>query len=61
MKMSAYIDQYIGTEIFPGLPTSRRFNNSNRAIVVTAAVTPNARMGSLQYLPRLYLFSSCRW
>jgi hypothetical protein len=51
MKMSVYIDQYIGTEIFPGLPTSRRFNNSNRAIVVTAAVT----------LPRLYLFSSGRW
>jgi hypothetical protein len=40
MEMSVYIDQYIGTEIFPGLPTSRRFDaHVHRAIVVIAAAT----------------------
>ena len=41
MKMSVYIDQHIGAEIFPNFPTSRHFRQDQpRAVTSRAVVRP---------------------
>jgi hypothetical protein len=66
MKVSLYIDLWIGAEIFPSFPYFPALQHDQARPQFLRPCyrdgnTPDARKGSPQYSPRLLLFSSCRW
>jgi hypothetical protein len=47
MKVSPYIDQHTGTELFPHFPTSRHFNRTSRA--TNCGPTPSICHGFISF------------